>query len=332
MSSPHISVLLPTRNSGAYLRESVDSILAQTYPDFELLVIDDHTTDRSLDGLEASDSRLRIIPNKGDGIVDALNTGASQARGELLARMDGDDIALPERFERQIEYLRQNPSVGIAGAQVEIFNEHDSIGGGYQRYQTWINNLLTPEAIAREIFIESPLPHPTVIMKRAVFDQLGGYQHNNWAEDYDLWLRAHSAGIAMGKPEGVLLRWRDWDGRLSRSESVYGIDRFLAAKAYYLARTHLEIRPAIIWGAGETGKQLHDLLREQGVVIKNFIDVDPKKIGGHKRDLPVVGPETCQANEALIVVAVGAKGARPLITRALHKQKLIEGVDYIFVA
>ena len=332
MSSPRLSVLLPTRNAGCYLQQAVDSILSQTYSDFELLVIDDGTTDDSLKQLDARDPRLRVVSSDGEGIVAALNTGARHASGEMFARMDADDIALPQRFERQLGYLDAYPEVGIVGAQVDIFHDGQPVGEGYKRYQSWINGLVNPEQIARAIFIESPIPHPTAIIRRSVFERLGGYRDSEWAEDYDLWLRAHVAGFAMGKPQEVLLRWRDGARRLSRTDTRYAIKRFIQAKAFYLASTHLEIRNAVIWGAGETGKLLHDALRKQGVFVTGFIDIDPRKIGGKKRGLLVFPHEKVSELNALIVVAVGARGARTQIEEALHKQNLIEGEDYIFAA
>lgn len=83
------------------------------------------------------------------------------------------------------------------------------MGNGYRAYQDWVDALSTPARIRREIFIESPLPHPTAVMRRGVFERLGGYRHVPWAEDYDLWLRAYTAGVSMGKPLGILLHWRD---------------------------------------------------------------------------------------------------------------------------
>ncbi|GAB4345357.1 MAG: glycosyltransferase [Gammaproteobacteria bacterium] len=329
---PLISVLMPCRDGGDHLQAAVDSILAQSFADFELLIVDDRTRDGSLERLDCRDNRVRILRNPGEGIVDALNAGAAAARGALLARMDADDFALPDRFERQLQHLQRHPRLGVVGAQVEIFRDGGPLQEGYRIYQRWINGLTAPEAIAREIFIESPIPHPTAMIRREVFDRLGGYRDSEWSEDYDLWLRAHAAGVAMGKPEGVLLRWRDHDGRLSRSGGRYTIDRFLQAKACYLARTVLSERPAVIWGAGETGKRLHDWLRRYGVEVSGFIDIDPRKIGGRKRGLPVVSPEARKRLAGVIVVAVGSRGARPRIRQVLRQQGLSEGEEYLFAA
>ncbi|UCE88660.1 MAG: glycosyltransferase, partial [Pseudomonadota bacterium] len=249
---------MPVRNCGALLRSAADSIIAQTWPRWELIVVDDHSSDGSPERLCGLDPRIRVVRNPGRGIVAALNAGAAAASGEFLARMDGDDIALPWRLEAQLALLGDAPDIGIAGGRVEIFGGAPQLAAGYRAYQRWINALVTPHDIAREIFIESPIPHPTAMLRRDVFDALGGYRDTPWAEDYDLWLRAFQAGVPMAKPREVVLRWRDAPARLSRTSARYSQHNFLRAKAHFLARTGLRGREAVIWGAGPTGRRLCD--------------------------------------------------------------------------
>lgn len=332
MTAPRVSVLMPVHNGGAYLQEAVDSILQQSLSDLELLLVDDHSTDDAIESLDRSDPRLRVVRSPERGIVAALNHGASLARGALLARMDGDDIALPERLGRQVAMLDADPDLGIVGCEVELFSEQ-GIAAGYRHYQHWINGLRSPDDISREMFVESPIPHPSAVMRREVFDAIGGYRDTFWAEDYDLWLRAHARGIRMAKPDGILLRWRDHDRRLSRRDRRYALERFVRAKAHYLARTVLDGRSAVIWGAAPTGAALHDALVAEGVTVEAFIDIDPKKIGGRKRGCPVWPAERAvDAAPALILGAVGSRGARVTIREAMRSMQLVEGTDYLFAA
>lgn len=330
--TPRVSVLLPVRNGNAWLIEAVSSILGQTLGKLELIVIDDGGNEAILPGLPR-DPRIRLIGNRGRGIVAALNSGAAVARAELLARMDADDIALPERLERQIDLLEREPELGIVGARVAIFTEAGAPAGGYRTYQDWINSLNTADAIAREIFVESPIPHPTAIIRRSLFERLGGYHDTPWAEDYDLWLRAHATDVAMAKPDGILLRWRDHDGRLSRTDRRYTRAGFTRAKAHYLARTRLRRRAAVIWGAAPTGAALHDALIAEGVRVTGFIDIDPRKIGGRKRGKPVWSPTAvAELDGELILGAVGARGARASIRSALAGLGKREGTDFLMTA
>lgn len=334
MSAPDISVILPARNCGDFLTIAVDSILEQTLESLELIVIDDGSDDGSIQKLP-QDPRLCITSNSGKGLVSALNNGAAVAKAPYLARMDGDDIALPERFERQIELLEANPELGIVGAQVEIFSDGCEIGGGYRHYQDWLNNLTQPDEIRREIFIESPIPHPTAVIRREVFRQLGGYQELSWAEDYDLWLRAFAAGVAMAKPEDVLLRWRDHSRRLSRNDQTYSLSAFTQAKAHFLAHTVLCNQAFVIWGAGSTGTALYDALSQEGSMAQAFLEVDGKKIGNTKRGKPILSWQAVanmEFDQTIILGAVGSKGARAKMRAALLGMGKIEGQNFWFTA
>ncbi len=337
MSSPTISVLLPVRNGGDWLATAVSSILQQTLPDLELLVIDDHSTDQALPALPRDDPRLRLLSNPSHGIVAALNYGLARAQGRFIARMDADDISYPERLERQLAFLHAHPEIAICGTQVRFIDADGTPNGvqdGFRLYADWLNSLTTPDSIAHEIYVESPIPHPSVLLRRQVLDQLGGYRERLWAEDYDLWLRAHQAGFRFGKPKGILLDWRDHHQRLSRTDPRCALSRFPAARAYYLARGPLLERPALIWGAGEAGALLCDALDDVGVPVQGFIDIDPRRLrGGRKRNRPVWPPQRVYGRgKALILVAVGARGARPGLRRKLNEMGLLEGRDYLFVA
>ena len=194
-------VVLPVKNGGAYLREAVDSILAQTYKDFELLVIDDHSTDGAVEKLSPNDPRLIIHKSSGKGVIDAANYGASLARGVYIARMDADDISTPDRLIRQVEFLEANTDIDIVGAKVEIFCDDSEVAEGYRLYENWINSIITSDEINRAIFIENPIPNPTMMIRRKSFDALGGYREMGWPEDYDFFLRAYERGVGIGKSE-----------------------------------------------------------------------------------------------------------------------------------
>lgn len=334
-ATPLVSVIMPVRNGGAWLEQAVASILSQSFTDLELIIVDDHSTDDALTRLVHRDPRLKILASDGEGIVAALNHGIAQSRGRFLARMDADDIAVLTRIASQLEYLERHPDVGICGARVTIFSgvPGESAAEGYRVYEEWINGLTRPEDIARQIYVESPIPHPTAMLRREVMQKLGGYRDTPWAEDYDLWLRAHVAGVRMGKPHECLLHWRDHDGRLSRQSARYSREQFTAARACYLAQQYAGRREVVIWGAGESGKRLCDALTDHALRPRAFIDVNPRLIGGHKRGLPVLAMEEIDSvGNALILAAVARRGARAEIRAWLEENGRREGTDYIFAA
>ena len=336
-----ISVIMPVYNAGYYLEDAVASILIQKDITLELILVDDHSTDFAIENLTkelTQDPRFKLISSEGRGVVAAMKTGFDYAKGDYIARMDADDISLPHRLSEQLNYLNEHPEIGIAGAQVKIISD-SAIANGFALYEKWLNSVCLPEDIERELFIESPIPNPTAFFRREIYEQLNGYHDPIWAEDYDLWLRAHAMRIKMGKPNGVLLHWREHNKRLTHCDERYDNKLFIQAKAYYLARSHhLNKRKAIIWGAGPTGAYLHDILVEQNVEIEAFLDVDPRLIGGTKKGVPVLHFSEInnsldeQKNGALIIGAVGARGAREKIREALLEMGKEEGTDFLFAA
>ncbi len=322
---------MPVRNAGNYLQAAVNSILTQTHKNLELIVIDDHSSDKALQRLDKTDDRIRILENPGKGIVDALNHGVNNANFDLIARMDSDDISLPKRIETQVDYLLNNPDIHISATQVEIFKDSEHIGGGYQYYQDWINQLTHPDDIAKSIFIESPIPHPTAMMRKSHWLELGGYRNSPWPEDYDLWLRAYKKDLNFGKPEGILLRWRDHDDRLSRRSSRYGKKSFFRAKTFYLCQCYKN-RTFRIWGSGPTGALLHDEVMNNNGSVRDFIDIAPNRIGRTKRNKPIVSACELERTDQLILVAVSARGARNDIREYLNQHGFTEGLDYLCAA
>lgn len=324
---------MPVRDGGPFLADAVSSILGQTISDLELIVVDDNSRDGAIESLTREDTRLKIIQSEGRRVSAAFNTGLGHASGQFLARMDADDIALPMRIEHQLNYLGGNPGVAICGGCVEIFANHP-IAGGNRRYQDWLNNCRSPDAIRRELYIESPIPNPTAFFRREALAELGGYADPDWPEDYDLYLRADAAGMKMGKPEEVLLRWREHGNRLTRTDPRYGLEKFQAAKLHYLAASRLAPEtPLLIWGAGPTGALTHDLLQDEGVGVAGFLEIHPRRIGGRKRNLPVYALEHLHADrESFVLVAVGSAGAKEKIRDFMLGVDRIEGEDYLFVA
>jgi len=332
MINPLVSVVMPVHNGGQYLKAAVNSILHQSCRDLELLLVDDHSTDHAIAALDPSDTRLSILQSRGKGVVNAFNTGLARCKGQFVARMDADDISLPQRLETQLEYLEQHPRVDIAGCCVEIFSEN-GIQGGLQRYQQWLNSVLDPLLVRRQIFIESPLPNPGLTARSAAMETLGGYRDIDWPEDYDLLLRADALGMQMGKPEEVLLRWREHGSRITHTDPRYTWEQFMRAKAHFLVRHRLKDQAVILWGAGPTGRDFHDLIIAEGGAVEGFIEVHPRRIGGQKRGLPVWSIEKCtEAGLPMILVAVGAAGAREDIAALMRQNDKAEGEDYLFVA
>ncbi len=203
-----VSVLLPVYNAAKYIADALDSILSQTFDNFELIVIDDGSSDKSLNILreyESKDTRIRLFTRENRGLIASLNEGIDIARGKWLVRMDADDIALPTRIERQL-YWADKTGADIVGSWVKFFGSFDRrIWKGYQ----------SDEAIKIDMLFKCPFVHPSVMMRRDMVKQLKYDPISEKAEDYDLWVRAALAGCKMFNVPEVLLKYRKHTAQVS---------------------------------------------------------------------------------------------------------------------
>jgi glycosyltransferase involved in cell wall biosynthesis len=324
-----VSILLPCRDAAAYLPACIASIERQTLYDLEVIVVDDGSTDATsgiLRDWRQGDARVRVIAQPPLGLVPALNRGLAQAQAPVVARMDADDIAHPRRLETQMALLRSG-SADVVSCLVRCF-PRAQLRLGMRRYERWLNSLVTHEDMVRDLFVESPLAHPSVMMRAEVLRGLGGYRDLGWPEDYDLWMRVYAAGLRFAKVRRHLYWWRERADRLSRTHGVYSPAAFRRCKVHYLKAIHLRGRDrAAVWGAGKEGKALARHLRREGVEVARFVDVDPNKIGQTILGAPVVGVDALTRGHYLLV-AVGAHGAREEIRTSLAIAGWREPQDY----
>lgn len=338
MGTPRVSVLLPVRNGLPYLPQAVASLGRQTLADYEVVAVDDGSTDGSaemLDTFAARDARIRVLHRSPAGLVPALNAGLGACRAELVARMDADDVAGPRRLELQVELLGSRPDVGVVSCMVRHF-PRSRVAGGLRRYEAWLNSLVEPPAIARERFVESPVAHPSVMVRRELLDGVGGWRDVGWPEDYDLWLRLLERGVDFAKVTRLLHFWRDHGDRLTRRDDRYAPEPFADCRAHFLLRGPLAgTRGAVVWGAGPIGRRLARRILDGGAEVSAFVDIDPAKIGRVRHGRPVVAPEELPAllgGGVVVLAAVGARGAREVIRARLVSMGLEEGVGFWCVA
>jgi glycosyltransferase involved in cell wall biosynthesis len=335
-SGPAVSVLMPVHNAESTLPAALDSLLAQTFRDYEILAVDDGSTDRCraiLSRYARRDVRVRPFFLAKQGIVAALNHGLAIARGGYIARMDADDLSMPDRLLEQVRLLESRPGIGLAACRVAFLGDREE-SRGYYEYVRWINTLLGPEEIGLNRFVESPLAHPSVMVRAEVLRRHGGYREGDFPEDYELWLRLLECGVSMAKVDKALLAWRDHPGRLSRVHPRYLPEAFFRLKAVYLSKwleRHNPHHPRIIlWGAGRTTRRRADLLAERGVRIDAFVDIDLRKIGNTIHSIPVLSPEQIPPpGRSFILPYVAKRGAREDILQALVRMGHCIGRDFI---
>lgn len=206
-ATPVISVVMSVYNGQRYVAEAVESILAQTFIDFEFILIDDGSTDRSKALLESyanRDPRIRLISQANKGLTKTLNEGLGLARGEFIARMDADDVSLPDRFEKQVAFLRANADCVCVGSRVLRVDPYGSP-------LSESDHKLKHEEIDRQLIEEGlgwAITHPAAMMRRDAAEKVGGYREQfRTSQDLDLWLRLAEVGRLANLPE-VLLKYR----------------------------------------------------------------------------------------------------------------------------
>jgi glycosyltransferase involved in cell wall biosynthesis len=334
VKAPAVTVLLPVRDARETLRACLDSLAAQTLEEHEVVAVDDGSVDGSAELLEERaqrDSRVRSLLGARRGLVSALNTGLAAVRAPLVARMDADDECLPARLALQKARLDADGAVHVLGCRVRLAGARSE---GLQGYVDWQNTLLEHDAILRDRFVESPLVHPSVMMRTDALRALGGWRDFPGPEDYDLWLRGFEAGLGFAKLAEPLLVWRDSPRRLTRTDPRYSAESFQALKLEVLLRGPLAGgRDVVVWGAGRVGKSWGRALRAAGAAVVGFVEVDPRKIGGTVAGVPVVDvADAGRWRTALHLAAVGQKGARERIRAEAARRGLTYGSDLVAVA
>ncbi|NIS03304.1 MAG: glycosyltransferase [Gemmatimonadetes bacterium] len=314
-------MLLPCRDAERFLPQAIRGLELQTFADFEIVAVNDGSGDGTaamLDRWAARDGRVRVLHREREGLAAALQAGASLCRGRLLARADADDFAHPRRLEEQVAYLSNHRDVAAVGTHVRYF-PHEGVGWGARRYQRWLNSLSRPAELERDIFVECPIAHPTLMLRRAAFDKVGGYRSNDWPEDYDLLLRLHLAGGRLANVPRVRHFWREREDRASRVDSRYAPESFRRCKVHYLRRSALDGRECVgIWGAGRVGKDFARTVLAAGLRLRWFLDIDPRKIGQSIYGVPVLDARVvARHRDAYLLICVGTAGARELIRRQL---------------
>lgn len=332
-SLPGVSILMPVRNEERYLPAAIASLQRQTFSDWELLAVDDGSSDATAAILAAAvtDPRIIVLQNPAKGLVGALNHGLAACRAALVARMDADDICHPDRLAEQVAILGEREEIGLVACSFRHFPRQE-LRSGMLGYEAWQNSLVTHAAIMADLFVESPFVHPGVMFRKALVTAVGGYRQMGWAEDYDLWLRLAASGVLFARTGRPLFFWRDRPERATRTMAEYSLEAFRACKLHHLQAGFLAgVERVILAGAGKEGRSWRRLLAAAGIEVSTWVDVDPRKIGRLLHGVRVVSPEEVSPLNGKMLVTVGTRGARAGIRHWADSAGFADGIDYLCV-
>lgn len=332
--TPKVTVILPVYNAETTLKRAVDSVLKQTFHDFELLIVDNNSTDRSLPISRESalrDNRIRVFKEVKQIVVHAFNKGLQEATSLYIARMDADDEMLPERLQLQFDFLEANQYIDAVAGLAEYVPHHPNTKG-FEDYVNWSNSIVTAEDIFLNRFVEMPVINPTTMWRKSISDRLGAYRNGDFPEDYEMWLRWMDKGIKVEKLNNPVLRWHDSENRLTRTDEKYSKEAFHRVRVKYLAKyleKHNPFHPNVwVWGAARQTRRMAEMMKAEGVVINKYIDVVPNK----QIPEPVLHyTEMPKAGNCFILVYTKKPSARKKIELFLNFLNYNPGSNYLLI-
>lgn len=330
--APAVSVLMPFKNTDVFIASALQSLLAQTMTDYEVVMVDDGSSDNSRKIAEHfcnNDSRFKLFQG-GRGLIPSLNHGLSVAGGKWIARFDSDDLCHPERLALQLNMAEICGKKTVVSCRVRSF-PNSEVSSGYRQYESWINGLETPEEIEHSLFIESPIPHPTAFYSRAAVVAAGGYYDIGLPEDYELWLRLWRQGYKFIRVPKNLLAWRERSDRFSRTSSMYSLTSFYKTKALYLEHVPcLRGKRVFVAGTGQSARRLGKHIQRHGFHIEAFLSPGTVADGRELRGCPVLGISQWVNDDRLpLIVASRKPGARDAIVEYLEGKGLLNWINFV---
>lgn len=330
---PEISIIMPVKNAGEFLEECLDSILTQSGVDFEVLAVDDDSSDNSRQILQqrADDyNNFHVLSNPGQGIADALNHGFEKSTGTLITRMDADDV-MPNN---KLLHLRQGltDDVEISTGKVKYFRLNQPLGDGFRKYEQWLNSLIDHQSFYEEIYRECPVASANWLMRKSDLERAGGFGRN-YPEDYDLVFRWRDSGLKVKGVDQVTHLWRDHDSRASRNLDQYRDNRFLDLKTHWFLKSELSTRDEVfLIGAGTKGKDIARQLLAAGKHLQWFTN-NTKKAGLDIYGQRLLNYDDWQPSKGTIsIAAIAAPGDQLEFESRAQELGLQHGTDFFFFA
>ena len=331
---PKISIVMPVKDTAPYLGACIFSILEQTFTDWELIAVNDDSSDNSLTILERfskKDYRIKVFTNPTPGLLNALRFGYAQSSGELIHRMDSDDKMPLNKLQLMVDAWLGKGNLITGGT--EYFKVNGAVGDGFKRYDAWLREVARKQSHEIEMYKECVIPSNCWLVHREDFHSVGGFEPETFPEDYDLCFRFITGGLNIIGLDEILHLWRDREDRISRNWEVYRDNRFYKLKIdYFFKHSRKQDRPLVLWGAGKNGKDLAKLMLQNE---KSFIWIsnNDKKTG---KDIYGIVLDEVKVLKSIdnpqIILAVASPEDQKEIAELMSQMSLEEGNHYWFFA
>ncbi len=324
---------MPVKNAEPFLIECIESILNQSETNWELIAVNDHSSDSSkqiLTDFAKKDQRIRVFDNIENGIIPALKTAYTNSSGNFISRMDADDRMPPNKLGALKGILLKSGKGHVATGKVSYFSA-DELSDGFKKYEEWLNQLCDNQTHWNEIYKECVVPSPCWMIYREDFEKCDGFNSTIYPEDYDLVFRFYKANFKVIPSHEILHYWRDHNERASRNLPQYQENGFFKLKVtYFIELDYDKNRPLVLWGAGKKGKIVAKLLQQKQIPFE-WVSNNPNKHGKEIYNQLMASFESIlKKDNPQVLINVAQKNAKEEIIDFLGRLELKEGKDYWF--
>jgi glycosyltransferase involved in cell wall biosynthesis len=302
-----ITILTPFRNAEPYFAECIQSILDQTYENWELILVDDDSTDESQCtalSFQAKDARIHLYKNDNPGLIQALRLAFSKSSGQFITRMDADDIMPPNKLMDLRHVLVSKGNKHVAVGFVKYFSEQ-TLGEGYTFYENWLNTLTQQEDNYKEIYRECVIPSPNFLIHKADLESIDAFNPSIYPEDYDLAFRMYKNDFKVVSTNSLTHYWRDHQNRSTRTQAHYQILNFIPLKVkHFVEIDYNSSKTLVLWGAAKKGKLIARQLIERKIPFK-WVTENPQRIGHNVYDVIIEdGKDYLDTSDSQVILAV----------------------------
>lgn len=326
MINPLISVVMPFKNAAPWLAECLKTLQFQSYSRWELIAVDDGSTDESrriVEKFAAADERISVLTNRGIGIIPALQTGVAKVRGVYVSRMDADDLMPPKKLETLLDAAAENPGALITG-KVKYFSE-SRVSEGYLNYEKWLNNCVKNTDFERFMYRECTVASPNWLLPVEVVSELHCFEDLRYPEDYHLILRLYAGGVPFVGVNEITHLWREHPDRTSRNSKYYNQCSFFDLKVDFWCDVERDPnRTTVIVGAGKKAGHAVRVLKNRNLPYRRVGLFETPEI----ECFEVL--KTIEKPQVLVAVWPGAKEREEML-EYFESVNVVEGVDLWFL-